>query len=77
MSFVIKPIPEPADVPELKLLLERKDDERFVTMLLESLKEANDQARNGGLDSAISGARPLEGMNGWPTTFDGYVKWYC
>lgn len=75
MSFVIKPIPEPADVPELKLLLDHKDDEKFVTMLLESLKKANDQARNGGLDPAIYDALPLEGMNGWPTTFDEYVKY--
>jgi phosphatidylserine decarboxylase len=75
MSFVIKPIPEPADVPELKLLLDHKDDEKFVTMLLESLKKANDQARNGGLNRAIYDALPLEGMNGWPTTFDEYVKY--
>jgi phosphatidylserine decarboxylase len=75
MSFVIKPIPEPADVPELKLLLDHKDDEKFVAMLLESLNKANDQARNDGLDPAIYDALPLEGMNGWPTTFDEYVKY--
>ena len=75
MSFVIKPIPDPKDVPELKLLLDHKDDETFVTMLLESLKKADDQARNGGLDRAIYDALPLEGMNGWPTTFDEYVKY--
>ena len=75
MSFVIKPTSEPEDVPELKLLLDHKDDEKFVTMLLESLKKANDQARNGGLDPAIYDALPLEGMNGWPTTFDEYVKY--
>lgn len=75
MSFVIKPIPDPEDVPELKLLLDHKDDEAFVAQLLQSLNKANDLAKDGGLDLAIYDALPLEGMNGWPTTFDEYVKY--
>ena len=75
MSYVVKPIPAPEDVPELRLLLDHRDDESFIAMLEHSLKKANDLANDGGLDKKIYKALPLEGMTGWPTTFDEYVNY--
>ena len=73
MSFIVKPIPTPEEVPELKPLLDHKEDSTFIAQLLESLNKANDLAKDNGLDPQIYDALPLEGMNGWPTTFDEYV----
>lgn len=80
MSFVIKPIPTPESVPELKPLLDHRDDVTFVPLLEQSLVLANtraqDRSNGGGLDEAIYNALPLDGMGGsWPTTFDEYVNY--
>lgn len=76
MSYIIHPIPSPADVPELRKLLEHRDDEAFVAQLERSLTMARDTARNGGLDQAIYDRLPLDGMDGrWPTTFDEYLNY--
>ena len=77
MGYIIEPIPEPESVTALKPLLDHRGDKEFVKQLLESLKKANDQAKEGGLDQALYEALPLKGMNGWPTTFDEYVYYLC
>ena len=77
MGFIIEPIPEPRKVAALEPLLAHKRDEDFVAKLLESLNLANDRARNGGLAPALYEALPLEGMDGWPTTFEEYVHYLC
>ena len=75
MSYVIQPVPNPESVPELKPLLDHRDDAEFVEQLLQSLHRADALAKDGGLDPEIYQALPLEGMNGWPTTFDEYVNY--
>ena len=77
MGFIIEPIPEPRKVAALEPLLAHKRDEDFVAKLLESLNLANDRAKNGGLAPALYEALPLEGMDGWPTTFEEYVNYLC
>lgn len=77
MGFIIEPVPRPESLTALEPLLDHKDDQDFVAQLLESLNKANDQAKDGGLDQALYDALPLQGMNGWPTTFDEYVYYLC
>ena len=77
MGLIIEPVPAPEDLPALKPLLDHKDDQEFVAQLLESLAKADDQAKDGGLDPALYDALPLEGMDGWPRTFDEYVYYLC
>jgi len=74
MSIIVEPITVPENVAVLKPLFEHKDDAAFVAQLLESLQQANDKAKNGGLAHGLYEALPLPGMNGcWPTTFDEYA----
>ena len=77
MGFIIEPIPEPQNVAALEPLLAHKNDADFVAKLLESLKLADDRAKNDGLAPALYQALPLEGMDGWPTTFEEYVHYLC
>ncbi len=77
MGFVIEPIPQPESLTALKPLLDHKDDTEFVSQLLESLKNANELAQNGGLYQPLYDALPLKGMDGWPTTFEEYVYYLC
>jgi phosphatidylserine decarboxylase len=77
MGFILQPIPEPECVAALKPLLSHRTDAAFHAQLLESLKKAHDQAKNGGLNKALYEALPLEGMTGWPLTFDEYVRYLC
>jgi len=77
MGLIIGPVPKPANVAALKPLLDHAGDQEFVAQLEESLSKANDQAKDGGLDPALYEALPLQGMNGWPTTFDAYVQYLC
>ncbi|MFT7561100.1 MAG: phosphatidylserine decarboxylase [Flavobacteriales bacterium] len=77
MGFIIEPVPEAEDINALKAILAHIDDGDFVPLLLKSLNQANDLARDleKGLDPLLYKALPLEGMNGWPITFDGYVQY--
>jgi phosphatidylserine decarboxylase len=72
MTIFVEPIPEPDQIPELKQLLDHKDNAEFVELLEKSLKAAHQKASkelNHGLFSAI----PF-GTGKWPTTFDEYTE---
>lgn len=77
MGFIIQPIPDRKKLAALEPLLAHENDKEFVAQLLQSLNKANDLAKSGDLDSALYEALPLEGMDGWPTTFDEYVYYLC
>lgn len=79
-SFVVPPVKDPRDIPELELLFDNADDD-FVEKLELSLRNADHLAKptsDGGmgkLDSTLYHALPLGDMDGWPTTFDEYAKY--
>lgn len=76
MAIVVTPIPDAEDVAVLAPLLEHGDDSEFVARLVESLAAANERAGNGGLASDLYHALPRGlGLDGWPTTFDEYVRY--
>lgn len=77
MGFLLPPIPAPESVAALQPLLAHREDALFVAQLTESLNQANDIARKGGLARDLYEALPLEGMNGWPTSFEAYLHYLC
>lgn len=72
MTIFVEPIPKPNQVPELKQLLEHKDDAEFVDLLEKSLQVAHDKASQE-LNQALFQAIPF-GTGKWPTTFDEYTE---
>lgn len=76
MTILIESLPAPEDIPELKALLDHRDDVDFVALLLESLATANSTALcepPQGLAPSLYQALPFENMDGWPLTLDAYV----
>lgn len=72
MTIFVEPIPKPNQVPELKQLLDHKDDAEFVNLLEKSLKAAYDKASKE-LKPALFQAIPF-GTGEWPKTFDEYAN---
>ncbi len=72
MTIFVEPIPEPSEVPELKQLLDHREDSQFVDFLERSLKAAYDKASRE-LDPALFQAIPF-GTGKWPLTFDEYAE---
>ncbi len=71
MTIFVEPIPEPDQVPELKQLLDHRDDYEFVQLLEQSLKMAYNMASEN-LNPDLFKALPF-GTGEWPTTFDEYA----
>ena len=72
MTIFVEPIPEPSQIPELKPLLDRRNDVEFVNLLERSLRAARDKASKE-LKPALFQAIPF-GTGNWPTTFDEYAE---
>ena len=72
MTIFVKPIPKPQDIPQLKPLLDHRNDPEFVKHLEASLKMAKDKASKK-LNSALFKALPF-GTGIWPMTFDEYAN---
>ena len=76
MTTRLNPIPAPEDVAELKPLLALAKEDSFRALLEESLRRANDLARDGDpqtqikpLDRVLYDALPWADTP-WPTTVD-------
>jgi hypothetical protein len=72
MTIFVEPIPRPDQVPELKQLLDHKDDAEFVTLLENSLRAAHHNAHES-LNRNLFKAIPF-GAGKWPVTFDEYAE---